>query len=51
MSEPFEETIDPGLVQIKVLGPGCPNCERLEQDLIAHGTADESRSGACARSG
>ena len=35
VGEPFEETVDPGLVQIKVLGPGCPNCERLEQDLMA----------------
>ena len=35
VGEPFEETIDPDLVQIKVLGPGCPNCERLEQDLMA----------------
>jgi hypothetical protein len=32
--EPFEETVDPDFLQIKVLGPGCPNCERLEQDLI-----------------
>ena len=35
VGEPFEETVDPDLVQIKVLGPGCPNCERLEQDLMA----------------
>ena len=34
VGEPFEETVDPDLVQIKVLGPGCPNCERLEQDLM-----------------
>jgi hypothetical protein len=34
VGEPFEETLDPGLVQIKVLGPGCPSCERLEQDLM-----------------
>ena len=27
-----EETGDP---QVKVLGPGCPNCEKLEQDLMA----------------
>jgi len=26
-----EETGDP---QVKVLGPGCPNCEKLEQDLM-----------------
>lgn len=32
--EPFEETVDPDFLQIKVLGPGCPNCERLEQDLM-----------------
>jgi small redox-active disulfide protein 2 len=24
-----------GAIQIKVLGPGCPNCEKLEQDLMA----------------
>jgi small redox-active disulfide protein 2 len=35
VGEPFEETADPDLVQIKVLGPGCANCERLEQDLMA----------------
>ncbi|MDZ7580788.1 MAG: thioredoxin family protein [Deltaproteobacteria bacterium] len=35
MGEPFEETVDPDFLQIKVLGPGCPNCERLEQDLMA----------------
>jgi small redox-active disulfide protein 2 len=35
VGEPFEETVDPDLVQIKVLGPGCPNCELLEQDLMA----------------
>jgi hypothetical protein len=35
VGKPFEETVDPGLVQIKVLGPGCPNCERLEQDIMA----------------
>ncbi|MBW1944462.1 MAG: thioredoxin family protein [Deltaproteobacteria bacterium] len=22
-------------MEIKVLGPGCPNCERLEQDLMS----------------
>jgi hypothetical protein len=35
VGEPFEETVDPDLVQIKVLGPGCPICDRLEQDLMA----------------
>ncbi len=35
VGEPFEETDDPDLLQIKVLGPGCPNCERLEQDLMS----------------
>ena len=35
VGEPFEEPINPDLVQIKVLGPGCPNCERLEQDLMS----------------
>jgi small redox-active disulfide protein 2 len=34
VGEPFEEAADPGLVQVKVLGPGCPNCQRLEQDLM-----------------
>ncbi|MFZ0239999.1 MAG: hypothetical protein WAL90_00020 [Desulfobacterales bacterium] len=24
VGEPFEETVEPDLVQIKVLGPGCP---------------------------
>lgn len=24
-----------GPLQVKVLGPGCPNCDKLEQDLIA----------------
>ena len=32
--EPFEEE-DSGDLQVKVLGPGCPNCEKLEQDLMA----------------
>ncbi|MFZ1201010.1 MAG: thioredoxin family protein, partial [Desulfobacterales bacterium] len=35
VGEPFEETVGPDLVQIKVVGPGCPNCDRLEQDLMA----------------
>ena len=32
--EPFEEE-DAGYLQVKVLGPGCPSCEKLEQDLMA----------------
>lgn len=34
VGEPFEdnETVGP---EIKVLGPGCPRCEKLEQDLMA----------------
>jgi small redox-active disulfide protein 2 len=32
--EPVEPVATPGCLQIKVLGPGCPNCERLEQDLM-----------------
>jgi len=34
VGEPFEDKIDGGL-DIKVLGPGCPRCEKLEQDLMA----------------
>jgi len=34
VGEPFEDTGDGGL-EIKVLGPGCPRCEKLEQDLMA----------------
>jgi small redox-active disulfide protein 2 len=30
---PVEEDMS-GPVQVKVLGPGCPNCERLEQDIM-----------------
>ena len=34
IGEPMPE--DPaGGIQIKVLGPGCPNCDKLEQDLMA----------------
>jgi small redox-active disulfide protein 2 len=34
IGEPMPE--DPaGPVQIKVLGPGCPSCDKLEQDLMA----------------
>jgi len=34
VGEPFEDTSNGGL-EIKVLGPGCPRCEKLEQDLMA----------------
>jgi len=34
VGEPFEEPLGLGFVEVKVLGPGCPNCERLEQDLM-----------------
>jgi len=34
VGEPFEET-EAGGLEIKVLGPGCPRCEKLEQDLMA----------------
>jgi hypothetical protein len=34
VGEPFEDTEGGGL-EIKVLGPGCPRCEKLEQDLMA----------------
>jgi len=34
VGEPFEDDGDGGL-EIKVLGPGCPRCEKLEQDLMA----------------
>jgi len=34
VGEPFEDTQAGGL-EIKVLGPGCPRCEKLEQDLMA----------------
>jgi small redox-active disulfide protein 2 len=34
IGEPMPE--DPsGPLQIKVLGPGCPSCEKLEQDMMA----------------
>jgi small redox-active disulfide protein 2 len=34
IGEPLPE--DPaGRLQIKVLGPGCPSCDKLEQDLMA----------------
>ena len=34
VGEPFEDTEGGGL-EIKVLGRGCPRCEKLEQDLMA----------------
>ncbi len=34
VGEPFEDTEAVGL-EIKVLGPRCPRCEKLEQDLMA----------------
>ena len=34
IGEPFEDT-EAGGLEIKVLGPGCPRCEKLVQDLMA----------------
>lgn len=34
VGEPYEEEAS-GCLLIKVLGPGCPNCRKLEQDLMA----------------
>jgi len=34
VGEPFENADNDGL-EIKILGPGCPRCEKLEQDLMA----------------
>lgn len=34
VGEPFEDK-DSGGLEIKVLGAGCPRCEKLEQDLMA----------------
>jgi hypothetical protein len=34
VGEPFEDT-EAGGLEIKVLGVGCPRCEKLEQDLMA----------------
>jgi hypothetical protein len=34
VGEPFEDK-DGGGLEIKILGPGCPRCEKLEQDLMA----------------
>lgn len=33
LGKPYEEEISEGLV-IKVLGPGCAQCDRLEQELM-----------------
>jgi small redox-active disulfide protein 2 len=33
MGEPFEEDA-PEWVRVRVLGPGCPNCDRMEQELM-----------------
>ncbi len=33
LGKPYEDT-SPGGIQIKVLGPGCVQCDRLEQELI-----------------
>jgi small redox-active disulfide protein 2 len=34
IGEPIPEEPS-GAIQIKVLGPGCPSCDKLEQDLMA----------------
>ena len=34
LGRPFEEEVPSGL-EIKVLGPGCPQCDGLEQELMA----------------
>ncbi len=34
LGEPFEEAVFLG-IDIKVLGPGCPQCDALEQELMA----------------
>ena len=34
VGEPFEDKESGGL-EIKILGPGCPRCQKLEQDLMA----------------
>jgi len=34
VGEPFED-MEAGGLEIKVLGPGCPRCEKLEQDIMA----------------
>jgi small redox-active disulfide protein 2 len=34
LGKPYEEEIS-GALEIKVLGPGCPQCDKLEQELMA----------------
>ena len=34
VGEPVEDAADSDVIQIRVLGQGCPNCERLVQDLM-----------------
>jgi hypothetical protein len=34
LGRPYEETVSSGIA-IKVLGPGCPQCDRMEQELMA----------------
>jgi len=34
VGEPFEDK-ESGGIEVKVLGPGCPRCEQLEQDIMA----------------
>lgn len=34
LGRPYEETVSSG-IDIKVLGPGCPQCDRMEQELMA----------------
>ncbi len=34
LGKPYEEKMPEG-IQIKVLGPGCPQCDRLEHELMA----------------
>lgn len=43
VGRPYEEETSEG-VEIKVLGPGCVQCDRLEQELIKVIAAGESRS-------
>jgi hypothetical protein len=33
VGEPYEEDAS-GWVQIRILGPGCQNCERMEQEIM-----------------
>ena len=34
VGEPYVESLIQGALQIRVLGPGCPSCDRVEQDLM-----------------